>query len=151
MRIITTAMLAAIAGPASAQVIPGIQIGQSQEEAVAIYGAEPVPIVGQPRLQLSFRDDGHVAFCDGVVISIQRKIGYDLHAFTDTVSDLITELGDPYYVPLHLRTADGEVSTFGARWDYEARRYQIGMIYSSGNLAVTETISLLDDSYCGSQ
>nr|WP_315025115.1 hypothetical protein [Brevundimonas diminuta] len=154
MRISLIAVISAgsmLATTATAQVIPGIRIGQPKAEALTVFGGRASPVVGQAGLEIASRADGHVTFCNGSVSSIQRTIGHDLHAFTDTVNDIRREYGDPTYTPRHLRTSDGEVSTIDAQWDYsdDDRRYTIGMIYSGSNLTVTETISLLTGERCG--
>ena len=76
--------------------------------------------------------------------SVSRKIGSDLHAFTDTVEDQITRLADPIMIPRHIRTADGEISTLGAEWSFsENRVYIISMLYTNGQMDVTESFTQL--------
>lgn len=152
IRNIFTAVILATASPAAAQVIPGIEIGQAKAEAIATFGGcGAVPITGQPGVEIATRPDGHVTFCNGRITSIQRKIGTNLHAFTDMVGDLTRDHGEPIYITGHYRASTGEISTLDARWDYpdDQRRHAIGMIYSGTTLDVTKTISLLNGDSCG--
>ena len=66
IRNIFTAIILATASPAAAQVIPGIEIGQTKAEAIDVFGGHgAAPITGQPGAEIATRPDGHVTFCAG--------------------------------------------------------------------------------------
>ena len=147
IRIITTAIALTLAPPTLAQenIIPGIRLGQSEAEAQAIFRGQRHEVRGSPPGSvLIIRGGDHIGICNGRVTSISRKVGSDLHAFTDMVEDQIGRLADPIFIPRHIRTADGEISTLGAEWSFsENRVYKISMLYSRGGMDVTESMSQL--------
>lgn len=147
IRIITTAIALTLATPALAQenIIPGVRLGQTEAEAQAVFQGRRSEIRGgRPGSVIIIRGGDHLAICNGRVTSVSRKIGSDLHAFTDTVEDQITRLADPIMIPRHIRTADGEISTLGAEWSFsENRVYKISMLYTNGQMDVTESFTQL--------
>ena len=145
IRIITTALALTLATPAMAQenIIPGVRLGQTEAEAQAVFQGRRNEIRGgRPGSALIIRNGDHVGVCNGRVTSISRKVGSDLHAFTDMVEDQIGQLGDPIMIPRHIRTGDGEISTLGAEWSFSGNRvYIVSMLYTAGQMDVTESIS----------
>ncbi len=147
IRIITTTLALAMATPSLAQenIIPGIRLGQSEAEAQGIFrGVRNDIRGGRPGAAIIIRGGDHLALCNGRVTSISRKVGSDLHAFTDMVEDQIGQLGDPIMIPRHIRTGNGEISTLGAEWSFSDNRvYKISMLYTRGEMDVTESMSQL--------
>lgn len=144
------ALVLAVGGPVEAQerIISGVYLGQDLAAAQTVFrGQATVTITGdQFNRQLVRRNGAHLLVCDGRVVSIQREIGHDLHAFADTAADKTALYGEPRINTVHHRTADGEISTVSVEWPLSGDQlYSVGMLYSGSFLDVTESITQLND------
>lgn len=125
-------------------IFTGVEIGDSPQEVARVMSGTLSDISGKPGSQIYLGQDGHVQFCNGRAVSIQRKIGRDLHAYTDSVQDKTNEIGEPTMTARHYRTASGEVSTLGAQWEIgENVVYSFGaMVTANGPVEVTEQLAV---------
>lgn len=125
-------------------IFTGVEIGDSPQEVARVMSGTLSDISGKPGSQIYLGQDGHVLFCNGRAVSIQRKIGRDLHAYTDSVQDKTAELGEPTMNARHYRTASGEISTLGAEWEIgENVFYSFGaMVTANGPVEVTEQLAV---------
>jgi hypothetical protein len=140
--LLTLFALAALNDPVT--IFTGVQIGDSPEEVARVLSGQLTDISGKPGSQMYFGQDGHVLFCNGRAVSIQRKVGRDLHAYTDSVQDKTAELGEPTMNARHYRTASGEISTLGAEWEIgENVVYSFGVIVTAnGPIEVNEQLAV---------
>lgn len=134
--------LIALADPVT--IFPGIQIGDTPQEVARIIDGRLIDMRGQPGAQLYNSPSGHVLFCKGQAVSIQKKIGDDLHAYTDSVQDRTAIYGAPIMTANHHRTSSGEVSILGAEWEIgENVQYELGVIVTEdGPISVTEQLAV---------
>ena len=131
-------------------IFTGVNLGDNEASVQAIFpSARIVDVVGKPGLRFLTTRDGTVAFCYGNVSSVQRKIGSDIHAYTDSVQDRIPRYADPMTLTAHYRTSFGETSTVESVWSFsENREYKLGLIVTEdGPVDVTETF-LVNDRRC---
>lgn len=138
------AMLALIALADPVTIFPGIQIGDTPQEVARIIDGQLIDMRGQPGSQLYNGREGHVLFCDGKAVSIQKRIGRDLHAYTDSVQDRTADYGEPTMDARHYRTPSAEISTIGAEWEIgENIHYSLGVLVNGdGLIEVTEQLAV---------
>lgn len=140
--LLTLLALAAFNDPVT--IFTGVEIGDSPQEVARVMSGTLSDISGKPGSQMYFGQDGHVLFCNGRAVSIQRKVGRDLHAYTDSVQDKTADLGEPTMTAHHYRSAAGEISTLSAEWDIgENIVYSFGVIATAaGPIEVNEQLAV---------
>jgi hypothetical protein len=132
----------ALADPVT--IISGVHIGDSPESVQRIVPGQLIDIVGSNGLQMIHENDRTVTFCNRRVVAAQVIIGRNLHDFTDSVQDETANMGDPWIVARHHRTASGQISTINAEWEMPGGRiYSYKLIQTeNGPIDVAKSLAM---------